>query len=46
MRFSVILISLAKQFKHNGAMPADVDFEINNPVANLHRKELEARGIL
>ena len=46
MRFTVILISLAKQFKHYEIMPKDVDFEINNPVANLHRKELEALGIL
>ncbi len=46
MRFSVILIRLAKQFKHNGLMPEDTNFEIDNPVSNLHRKQLEALGLL
>jgi aminoglycoside phosphotransferase (APT) family kinase protein len=44
MRFSVILIRLAKQLKHNGLIPEDLPFEIDNPVANLHRRELEALG--
>lgn len=44
MRFSVILIRLGKQFKHYEVMPKDGDFEINNPVVNLHRKQLEAIG--
>jgi aminoglycoside phosphotransferase (APT) family kinase protein len=46
MRFSVILIRLAQQLKHYEFLPQDSDFEINNPVANLHRKELEAIGVL
>lgn len=46
MRFSVILIRLAKQLKYYEFMPADVAFEIDNPVANLHRKQLGELGIL
>jgi aminoglycoside phosphotransferase (APT) family kinase protein len=46
MRFSVILIRLAKQFKHLGAMPEEATFEIDNPVSNLHRKQLEEMGLI
>lgn len=46
MRFSVILIRLAKQLKHYEFLPAESDFEINNPVSNLHRVQLENLGIL
>ncbi len=46
MRFSVILIRLAKQLKHYGILPAESDFEIDNPVSNLHRKQLEELGVL
>ena len=46
MRFSVILIRLGRQMKHYDFMPADADFEIENPVSMLHRKQLEAIGVL
>lgn len=46
MKFSVILIRLATQLKHYEFMPKDVNFEVDNPVANLHRKELAAIGAL
>jgi aminoglycoside phosphotransferase (APT) family kinase protein len=46
MRFSVVLVGLAKQFKHYGAMPEDATFEIDNPVSNLHRMQLEEIGVL
>ena len=46
MRFTVILIRLARQMKHYEVMPEDVNFEIDNPVSNLHRKQLEALGVL
>ncbi len=46
MRFSVILIRIAQQLKHYEFMPEDSTFEIDNPVSNLHRKQLEAIGVL
>jgi len=46
MRFSVILIRLAKQLKHYGALPADHNFEVDNPVSNLHRLQLQEIGVL
>jgi aminoglycoside phosphotransferase (APT) family kinase protein len=46
MRFSVILIRLAKQLEHYELMPEGSGFQENNPVANLHRKQLEALGVL
>ncbi len=46
MRFSVILIRLAKQFKHYEVMPEDVAFEVENPVSQLHGKQLRELGIL
>lgn len=46
MRFTVILVRLAKQMKHYEVMPQDATFEIDNPVSNLHRKQLEAIGVL
>ncbi|MFP8881546.1 MAG: phosphotransferase family protein [Myxococcota bacterium] len=46
MRFSVILIRLAKQLKHHGLLPEDVNFEIDNPVSNLHRLQLQEIGVL
>ena len=46
MRFTVILIRLAKQMKHYEVMPEDVNFEVDNPVSNLHRKQLEDIGVL
>lgn len=46
MRFSVILIRLAKQMKHYEFLPEDSNFEVDNPVSNLHRKQLEAIGVL
>ncbi|MBW2724895.1 MAG: phosphotransferase family protein [Deltaproteobacteria bacterium] len=46
MRFSVILIRLARQMKHYEFLPEDSNFEIDNPVSNLHRQQLEAIGVL
>ncbi len=46
MRFSVIMIALGQQMKHHGILPQDAEFEVNNPVSNLHRVQLEALGIL
>ena len=46
MRFSVILVRLAKQFKHYGAMPEDATFEIDNPVCQLHKSQLQELGVL
>lgn len=46
MRFSVILIRLAKQLEHYEFLPTDSGFEIDNPVSNLHRLQLEAIGVL
>ncbi len=46
MRFSVILISLGKQMKHYEVLPEEVNFEVENPVSMLHRKQLEALGVL
>lgn len=46
MRFSVILIRLARQMKHYEFLPEDSNFEIDNPVSQLHRKQLEAIGVL
>lgn len=46
LRFSVILVRLGRQFKHYGALPEDATFEVDNPVCNLHRKQLEALGAL
>lgn len=46
MRFTVILIRLGRQMKHYEVMPQDANFEIDNPVSNLHRKQLEAIGVL
>ena len=46
MRFSVILIRLAKQLEHYEFLPAGSGFEVDNPVSNLHRLQLEAIGVL
>ncbi|MDP6978570.1 MAG: phosphotransferase family protein [Myxococcota bacterium] len=46
MRFSVILIALGKQLKHYEALPKEVNFEVDNPVSLLHRKQLETLGVL
>lgn len=46
MRFSVILIRLGKQFKHHGVLPEEVNFEVENPVSNLHRLQLHEIGVL
>jgi aminoglycoside phosphotransferase (APT) family kinase protein len=46
MRFSVILTRLAKQLEHYGFLPPKSNFEVDNPVSNLHRKQLEELGIL
>ncbi len=46
MRFSVILLRLAKQMKHYEVLPQEVNFEVDNPVSMLHRKQLEALGLL
>jgi aminoglycoside phosphotransferase (APT) family kinase protein len=46
MRFSVIMIALGQQMKHHGVLPPEAEFEINNPVSNLHRVQLEALGVL
>lgn len=45
MRFSVILTRLAQQLMDQGFLPKDTDFEWNNPVSNLHGKQLEELGI-
>ena len=45
MRFSVILIRLAQQMIARGFLPADTEFEWNNPVSNLHAKQLVEHGI-
>lgn len=46
MRFSVVLVRLAKMFKHHGAMPEDATFEIDNPVCQLHKRQLQEIGVL
>lgn len=46
MRFTVILIRLGKQMKHYEVLPEEVNFEVENPVSMLHRKQLEALGVL
>ena len=46
MRFAVILTRLAAELKHYGVLPEESDFEVNNPVSNLHRVQLEEKGIL
>ena len=46
MRFTVILIRLGRQMKHYEVMPEEANFEIDNPVSNLHCKQLEAIGVL
>jgi aminoglycoside phosphotransferase (APT) family kinase protein len=46
MRFSVILIRLGKQLKHYGLLPSDLNFEVDNPVSNLHRLQLQELGVL
>jgi aminoglycoside phosphotransferase (APT) family kinase protein len=45
MRFSVILIRLAQQMIARGFLPGDTEFEWNNPVSNLHAKQLAQCGI-
>jgi aminoglycoside phosphotransferase (APT) family kinase protein len=40
MRFTVILTRLAQQMMDQGFLPEDTDFEWNNPVSNLHAKQL------
>lgn len=46
MRFSVILIRLAAQLKAQAFLPEDSDFEIDNPVSNLHGLQLREMGIV
>ena len=46
MKFSVVMIGLAKQMKHHGVLPEEAEFETNNPVSNLHRVQLESLGIV
>lgn len=46
MRFSVILARLAQQLMDQDFLPKDTDFEWNNPVSNLHGKQLEELGIV
>ena len=45
MRFSVILTRLGQQLMDQGFLPGDTDFEWNNPVSNLHAKQLIEMGI-
>jgi len=45
MRFSVILTRLAQQLMDQGFLPEDSDFEWNNPVSNLHARQLVEMGI-
>lgn len=45
MRFTVILTRLAQQMMNAGVLPEDSDFEWNNPVSNLHAKQLVEMGI-
>lgn len=45
MRFSVILIRLGQQLMGYEFMPVDSDFEVNNPVSNLHARQLDEMGI-
>ena len=45
MRFSVILTRLAQQLMDQEFLPKDTDFEWNNPVSNLHAKQLDELGI-
>jgi aminoglycoside phosphotransferase (APT) family kinase protein len=45
MRFSVILTRLAQQLIEQGFLPRDTEFEWNNPVSNLHAKQLVELGI-
>jgi aminoglycoside phosphotransferase (APT) family kinase protein len=45
MRFSVILTRLAQQLIAQDFLPKDSDFEWNNPVSNLHAKQLVEMGI-
>ena len=45
MRFSVILTRLAQQLMDQDFLPKDTDFEWNNPVSNLHARQLEELGI-
>ena len=46
MRFSVILTRLAQQLMDQDFLPKDSDFEWNNPVSNLHARQLEELGIV
>ena len=46
MRFSVVMIALGQIMKHHGVLPQEAEFEINNPVSNLHRLQLESLGVL
>jgi aminoglycoside phosphotransferase (APT) family kinase protein len=45
MRFTVILTRLAQQLAAQGFLPEGSDFEWNNPVSNLHGKQLLEMGI-
>ncbi len=45
MRFSVILTRLGQQLMEQEFLPPDSDFETNNPVSNLHARQLEEVGI-
>ena len=45
MRFSVILTRLGQQLMAQEFLPKDSDFETNNPVSNLHAKQLDEMGI-
>jgi aminoglycoside phosphotransferase (APT) family kinase protein len=45
MRFSVILTRLGQQLMEQEFLPKDSDFETNNPVSNLHAKQLDELGI-
>jgi aminoglycoside phosphotransferase (APT) family kinase protein len=45
MRFSVILTRLGQQLMAQDFLPKDSDFETNNPVSNLHAKQLDEMGI-
>jgi aminoglycoside phosphotransferase (APT) family kinase protein len=45
MRFSVILTRLGQQLMDQDFLPKDSDFEWNNPVSNLHAKQLDEMGL-
>lgn len=45
MRFSVILTRLGQQLMDQDFLPKDSDFEWNNPVSNLHARQLDEMGI-